>query len=215
LSPDGSRERGGYLFAVKLPPDWEVDGLRIGADSWGGAFQGDSVTLHIQGGAFAVSSLYRVVEGGSIEFEPGLAAQHSVTEEEINGFEATLVRPLPGVDGLTGAILDMPTSKIFISGQGLSREEQVVAFAIFRGIALYPPTAAPTVAPTVPLPPTPVLTPVELPPIHLIRLGYQGQLYPGFIGSYAWQVMPPPAGPTQADAFTPDPAYVIPVSAWR
>ena len=55
--------------------------------------------------------------------------------EEINGQRATLVRPRTGQDGLTGLVLDMPDRRIVFTAEGLSEDEQMVAFKVFRSIS--------------------------------------------------------------------------------
>ena len=92
-----------------------------------------------------VSELYEIVEGGPAEVDREKATQHIVTNEEINSRPANLVRPRDGISGYTGVILNMLTESrrtdgtlrteaLLLSGQGLSRDEQAVAFAIFRSI---------------------------------------------------------------------------------
>ena len=137
--PGGSNRSATRVFSVRLPANWEVDGLRTGADSWGGALQGEGIRLSVMGGPFAVSELYEIVGGGPVEVDREKATRHIVTNEEINGIPANLVRPRDGISGFTGAILSMPTGtrqteKLLLFGQGLSRDEQAVAFAIFRSI---------------------------------------------------------------------------------
>lgn len=137
--PSGSGGSATRVFSVRLPANWEVDGLGIGADSWGGTLQGEGIRLNVMGGPFAVSELYEIVGGGPVEIDREKATRHIVTNEEINGIPANLVRPRDGISGFTGAILSMPagtrqTGKLLLFGQGLSRDEQAIAFAIFRSI---------------------------------------------------------------------------------
>lgn len=55
--------------------------------------------------------------------------------EEINGQQGTLVRPRTGQDGLTGLVLDLPTRRLVFTAEGLSEDEQKVAFKVFRSIS--------------------------------------------------------------------------------
>ena len=121
-------------FSARLPPGWVIDGLRMGADSWGGAFIGPEFTLRIQGGPHAVNILYAIVGSGPLEFDRERAAQHTIAAEHIGGIPAKLVRPRDGVNGTTGIIFSMPGEDVIITGKGLSRKQQAVAFAIFRSI---------------------------------------------------------------------------------
>ena len=132
--PPGSSAPARRIFSVRLPPGWTVDDARMGADSWAGAFIGDGVRLSFQGGPFAVSEVYDIVGNGPVESDKEMAAKHVVTQETIGGLPAQLVRPRDKADGFTGMILDMPTTKLLVTGKELSGEEQAVAFAIFRSI---------------------------------------------------------------------------------
>lgn len=106
----------------------------MGADSWGGGLEGEGFTLGVAGGPFAVGELYEIVGGGPSKVDWKLARKHVVTQEENNGIHAILVRPRDGEDGLTGAILSIPGGRMIISRQGLSRDDQAIAFEIIRSI---------------------------------------------------------------------------------
>ena len=137
LPPIGSSRPATHIFSVKLPPGWTVDDARVGVDSWSGKFIGEDFTLTFQGGPFAASELYKIAGGGPAEVDRKAVAKHVITEEEINGIPAVLIRPRDDTDGFTGAILSMPSmpyGKVLLSREGLSLNEQAIAFAIFRSI---------------------------------------------------------------------------------
>ena len=129
---EGSDEPAQSLFSVQLPSGWEATNPRAGGDSWSGTLSGDGITLSFLGGPYAVSDIYRVMKGGG---DQSMESRHINFGEEINGQHATLVRPRTGQDGLTGLVLDMPGRRIVFTAEGLSEDEQKVAFKVFRSIS--------------------------------------------------------------------------------
>ena len=128
---EGSDEPAQSLFSVELPSGWEVTNPRAGGDSWIGALSGDGITLSFLGGPFAVSDVYRAMAGGG---DVQMESQHVNFGEEINGRQATMVRPRQGNDGLTAMVLDLPGRRVVFTAEGLSGEEQKVAFDVFRSV---------------------------------------------------------------------------------
>jgi len=102
------------------------------------------VKLSVAGGPFAVGELYEIAGGGPALIDEEEAQRHVVTEVDINGIPAKLVRPRNEEQGVTGVILDMPSGKILISGRNLSLEQQSTAFAIIRSITLEKSATNPT-----------------------------------------------------------------------
>lgn len=129
--PEGSDEPAQSLFSVELPSGWEVINPRAGGDSWSGAFTGDGMTLNFLGGPFAVSDIYRTMAGGG---DPRMESMHINFSVDINGQQATLVRPRLGGEGLTAMVLDLPGRRLVFTAEGLSEDEQEVAFNIYRSV---------------------------------------------------------------------------------
>ena len=129
--PEGSDEPAQSLFSVELPSGWEVINPRAGGDSWSGAFTGDGTTLNFLGGPFAVSDIYRTMAGGG---DPRMESMHINFSVDVNGRQATLVRPRLGGEGLTAMVLDLPGRRLVFTAEGLSEDEQEVAFNIYRSV---------------------------------------------------------------------------------
>jgi len=131
-SPEGSEEPSQKLFSVQLPSGWEATYPQAGGDSWSGSLSGDGITLNFLGGPYATSEIYRTLKGGG---DQQMELRHVNFGEEINGQQGTLVRPRTGQDGLTGLVLDLPTRRLVFTAEGLSEDEQKVAFKVFRSIS--------------------------------------------------------------------------------
>jgi hypothetical protein len=123
----------GQGFGVMAPPGWTFQPLQ-GIDSYVGEISGDGMRLQFDYGYYSNSLQY--------DDDPS----YVVTWETIGGWPAKLVRPLPGVDGVTGVYFadlgnappfDMPT-RFEISARGLTSAQQDVALEIFRTLRFHP-----------------------------------------------------------------------------
>ena len=126
---------GGEVFSVLLPPGWELT-TGHGVDSLVGEITGDGVTLKFDLGWFS----HQPTPG---RYPP---PQHVFLEEIIGGHAATLILVAEPPDekredhtALTAVFFDdpiTPGNSLFMAGEGLTREEQEIALAIFRSIRM-------------------------------------------------------------------------------
>ena len=105
-------------FTLRIPPGWQARQTE-GADSYVGEVVGDGVRLVFDYGG-----------------DPNLAnypeRDYTVVHEDIGGFEATLFTSSAGWTGISFPQLNGPSLTIY--GHDLTREQQLLAFAIFRSV---------------------------------------------------------------------------------
>ena len=63
-----------------------------------------------------------------------MESMHINFSVDINGQQATLVRPRRDGEGLTAMVLDLPGRRLVFTAEGLSEDEQEVAFNIYRSV---------------------------------------------------------------------------------
>ncbi len=116
-------------FSLYLPPGWQLRQLQ-GIDSHIGEIVGDGVRLNFDLGNYS---------NPLTQYE---APAHEIILEEIGGKKARLVRSDRGADGvaavhfveLSPGVIQGFTNRLTIFGQGLTREQQETAYAIFRTV---------------------------------------------------------------------------------
>ena len=120
------------IFAAMIPQDAEVIEPRIGGDSWSGSIRYGGTSLSFGGGL--ISQRIHGIVGINKSDD---AEQHVISNEIMGGRTATMVRPRDGVKGITGVIIEdfRPLNRNFaMEGGAPTREEQAIAFAIYRTI---------------------------------------------------------------------------------
>ncbi len=113
-------------FSLRLPPGWELNELQ-GPDSYVGEVVGDGVRLTFDYGAH------------SWRLDPGddPAYRYAVAYESIGGVEAKLLISLDAAGGSTGVYFEnVGGPALNLVGEGLTREQQRTAIAVFRSIRL-------------------------------------------------------------------------------
>ena len=89
-APTSSDTPAEGLFAVALPPKWEVTNPQACSDSWNGTLSGHGVTINFLGGPFAISDIYRALFGGGDSL---MQSKHINFRDEVNGYTAKIVPP--------------------------------------------------------------------------------------------------------------------------
>ncbi|MCI0438050.1 MAG: hypothetical protein L0177_02840 [Chloroflexi bacterium] len=114
-------------FSLRLPPEWTLRELQ-GIDSYVGEIMGGGVRLGFDYGGYSNRLPY--------ENDP----RYVVTYQSIGGIPAKLVRPREEAEDLITGVhfADIDGVLLTVSGRGLTREQQDIAFAIFRTIRRLP-----------------------------------------------------------------------------
>ncbi len=90
-APTGSDTPAEDIFAIALPPEWEVTNPQAGGDSWTGTLSGDGVTIKFLGGPFEINDIYRTLSGGGDSL---MQSKHINFGDEVNGHTAKIMPPV-------------------------------------------------------------------------------------------------------------------------
>ena len=111
-------------FTLKLPQSWELRELR-GIDSYVGEIVGDGARLRFDYGFYA----------GNPDPKDDPEHEYNVAYEQIGRVEAKFIWPKNSSGGFTSVyFLNLGGTSLGIYGEGLTREQQHTAFAIFRSV---------------------------------------------------------------------------------